>query len=990
MPRPLTIAVIGPRFLQLAVALCVSIGAMQWAPSVGELTAEERAADDVRPLAPAAVDFVRDVQPLLAKHCGRCHNATLRKGELDLSSASGISQGSESGAVIRGGQPSESPLLRLVESGEMPPEDDKRLPKEDVELLRRWIEQGAKMPTAAPQATASLHQHDILPILLLRCATCHGRQRQEGGLDVRSLASLLKGGKSGPAIVPGQPDASLLVRRIHAGEMPPKKQLASASVKPVESGELEKLRQWIAQGAREIDLRPDMPRGEPDPLVSDADRDFWSFRSPRWPQIPAGSAPATSVASSATLASPPRNEVDAFVSERLKMVQLGLAPQADRRTLLRRLSLDLCGLPPAPEWVDEFAEDEAPDAYERWVDRLLASPRHGERWAQFWLDLAGYSDSEGVQDSDLPRPFAYRYRDYVIRSLNSDKGYDRFLLEQLAGDELADYEHAETITTELADNLAATAMLGMTADGTFAGITGFVPDRLDVVDDQLKIVGGGIMGLTIGCARCHSHKFDPIPQRDYYRLAAIFKGALDEHDWLKPTRQGGPPGTSDRYLPYVPTEERREWERHTADVNRRVEELKTRLNVVAADETAKKELEKQIKSLEVQRRPEPLVRAVWDRGEPSPTYVLVRGDYRTPGRLVGPGMPAVLSDGRTPLTATPPWPGAKKTGLRLAFAQWLTSPGHPLTARVHANRLWKLHFGEGIVRTLDNFGRAGDPPSHPQLLDWLALKLERDGWSNKSLHRVLVTSSTYRQSSVTTDTQLERDPDNRLLSRFPLQRLEAESLYDCLLALADQLDVRPYGPPDLITARPDGLVVPAGSRAAYRRAIYLTHRRTQPVTLLADFDRPAMSPNCVSRFPSTVAPQALQLLNSELVRSLADALAERATQDVNAGRTSEGKAMVGVNSDAAAAWIDRVHRLAFARSPTAEQRAVGEKALNALRARWLSELAVKEPKNVPAQAPGDSGDTTQVSEQLSVEVERRARASYAHAVLNSAELLFVD
>ena len=230
---------------------------------------------------------------------------------------------------------------------------------------------------------------------------------------------------------------------------------------------------------------------------------------------------------------------------------------------------------------------------------------------------------------------------------------------------------------------------------------------------------------------------------------------------------------------------------------------------IASDAEAKKATEEQIKALEAQRRPEPLVRAVWDRGEPSPTYVLQRGNYLTPGRLVGPGFPSALTDGRTPLDATPPWPAARKTGLRLALAKWMTRPDHPLTARVFVNRVWKHHFGDGLVRTLDNFGRAGDPPSHPELLDWLARRFVSDGWSVKSLHRLIVTSATYRQSSAVSARQLELDPENRLLSRFPLRRLDAEALYDSLLALAGQLDARQFGPPDGITARPDGLVTSA-------------------------------------------------------------------------------------------------------------------------------------------------------------------------------------
>lgn len=897
----------------------------------------------------ADVRLEQHVRPLLTRLCQRCHGPTLHKAELDLSSVSGLLKGSESGPVVVPGKPDESELYKLVASGEMPPEPDKRLSRDEVALVRRWIEAGAVLN--APQSAArTLHQHDILPILMLRCATCHGRQKQEGGLDVRSRAALLKGGKSGPALVLAKPDQSLLVQRIHAGEMPPKKQLAAASVKPVESGELEKLRRWIADGAPELEVRPDAPNGEPDSLVSEADRRFWSFQPPRHVDVPlAAPSPLTE--------SRGAHAIDAFVAQRLHEHQLTLAPAADRSTLARRLSFDLLGLPPSPDRVARFSADDSPEAYERLVDELLASPRYGERWAQYWLDLAGYSDSEGVQDSDLLRPASYRYRDYVLRAFNSDKSYERFLWEQLAGDELADYERAPTITPELYDNLVATGFLGMTADGTFSGITGFVPDRLDVIDDQLKIVGGGLLGLTIGCARCHSHKFDPIPQRDYYRLAAIFKGALDEHDWLKPTRQGGPPGTSDRLLPYVTTEERKAWEDQERGLQARIDELKARLPALASDAETKKATEEQIKALEAQRRSEPLVRAVWDRGEPSPTYVLLRGNYLTPGRLVGPGFPSALTDGQTPLDATPPWPAARKTGLRLALARWMTRPEHPLTARVFVNRVWKHHFGDGLVRTLDNFGRAGDPPSHPELLDWLARRFVSDGWSVKSLHRLIVTSATYRQSSSVSAKQLELDPENRLLSRFPLRRLDAEALYDSLLALADQLDARQFGPPDGITARPDGLVTSASASGARRRSIYVLQRRTQPLTLLADFDRPSMSPNCVARAESTVAPQALHLLNNALVHELSVAFAERVIREVG---------------DDVSPQVDRVHAWACGVPLSGETREFAVTQVNELRERWRRQLQPTAGANVEREAA------------------RRALGNYAHAVMNSAGFVFVD
>ncbi|MFO0903357.1 MAG: PSD1 and planctomycete cytochrome C domain-containing protein [Pirellulales bacterium] len=910
--------------------------------------------------------FERDVKPLLERYCSHCHGERNHKAELSVVSLAGLRKGGESGPVLAAGKPAESPLFELVSTGHMPPAGEKRPTAAEVETLRRWIEQGYRSEDPANDAE-KIAFHEVLPILLLRCASCHGRQTQEAGLDVRSFESLMKGGKSGPAIRPGDASASPLLQRIAAGEMPPKAKLAAASVKPVEKGEYDKLQRWIEQGAAHPSPTIDVPNGEPDPLVSDADRQFWSFQPPAHPTIPLSFDDDAHAARRAASRTP----VDVFLDAELRKSDLRLQADADRAVLARRLTVDLLGVPPSVELVDEFVADDGPDAYERLVDRLLASPRYGERWAQFWLDLGGYSDSEGVQDSDLPRPWVYRYRDYVIRAWNADKTYDRFLLEQLAGDELADYEHAPQITAELSDNLVATAFLRLTADGTFAGITGFVPDRLDMIDDQLRIVGGSVLGLTIGCARCHSHKFDPFPQRDYYRMAAVFKGALDEHDWLKPTRQGGPPGTHDRYLPYAPAEERAGWEAHERQIQAQVDDLRRQLAAAGDDAEAKKRLEAEIKKAESQRRPEPLVRALWDRGDPSPTYILTRGNYLTPGRLVGPAFPSMLTDGRTPLVASPPWPNAQKTGLRLAFARWLATPDHPLTSRVFVNRLWKHHFGEGLVRTLDNFGRAGDPPSHPELLDWLARRFTHDAWSVKSFQRLVVTSSAFRQSSYLTQAALDRDPENRRLSRFPLKRLEAEAVYDSLLSLADLLDHRPYGPPDEFTARPDGLVTANATHGGYRRAIYVRHRRTQPVSLLADFDRPAMSPNCVARVDSTVAPQALYLLNNAQLQSWAESFAERAMQEAP-DRSDLDPAVVAQQR------LERLMRLAWSRTPSGEEREAFRTAYTELLATWRTRLAALE--KTPEKAPA----------MLELETQRRALAQTAHALMNSAGFLFVE
>ncbi len=446
-------------------------------------------------------------------NCLRCHGPETKKASLDLSTAAGIRAGGESGEILDPQNLAESVLYEYVHERIMPPEDEGELSDDEIATITTWITSGADLGESPVTAEQTLTQHDVLPTLLLRCAICHGRQRREGGLDVRTVSALLTGGETGPAIVPGKPDESLLVRKIHAGEMPPRKTLAFYSVKPVADHELEAIRKWIASGAPEVDVPPDVATTQPDPLVSDADRRFWAFQAPRSPDVPA-------VQDDDQVRSP----IDAFLLAKLAENGLTFSATTDRTTLIRRVHFDLLGLPPDPADVDDFVNDEDPDAYARLIDRVLASPHYGERWGQTWLDVAGYADSEGIQHADDIRPHAWRYRDYVIRAFNDDKPYDRFLLEQLAGDELVDVEHAAEITPEMADSLVATAFLRLAPDATYSPITGFVPDRLEVIDDEIEVFSSAVLGLTIKCARCHSHKFDPIPQRDYYRLAAVFKG----------------------------------------------------------------------------------------------------------------------------------------------------------------------------------------------------------------------------------------------------------------------------------------------------------------------------------------------------------------------------------------------------------------------------------------------------------------------------------
>ena len=860
-----------------------------------------------------------------------------------------------------------------------------------------------------PSAT-ELTQHDVIPIMMRRCTVCHGLRQQEAGLDLRTKASMLKGGNSGPAIVPGEPDESLLIKKVRAGEMPPRRRVVEVSVKPIEPAEIELIAKWIELGAPEAATDPHDAGAERDSLVTDNDRAFWSFQPPRRVAVPR--VQHTELV---------RNPIDAFVLTKLEPRGLTLSPEAGRLTLMRRAYLDLTGLPPEPAEVLAHLADDDPAAYDKMIDRLLASPRYGERWGRHWLDVAGYADSEGKTDQDLPRPFAWRYRDYVIRSFNADKPYDRFLIEQIAGDELADYEHAPEITPEIYDNLVATGFLRMAPDGTFANITNFIPDRLEVIADEIQVLASGVIGLTIGCARCHNHKFDPIPQRDYYRLADIFKGAYDEHDWLKPNpseiASSGKWGH--RLLPHVPTDERRSWEAADGDLKEQIASLKAAIDKQVAelkekyfaerlaklppelhddlrkmlatpaasrseverylaekfektlsldrDELKKidaefkkssDENEKATKALEAKRQPEPKIPALWDRGEPSPTYILRRGDYLNPGQLVGPGVPAVLTGGRGELAVAPPRPGANSTGRRLAFGRWLARPDNPLTARVMVNRIWKHHFGTGIVKTLGNFGTTGARPTHPELLDWLATEFVKQGWSWKAMHRLILLSNTYRQSSRFDEAAAAKDPENRLLWRMNPRRVEAESLRDSMLVVSGKLNPEMFGPgiypridPDVINtgSRPRWPLDAKDDHSTWRRSVYIFVKRSVILPLIEVFDCPATVVSGPVRAVSTVSPQALALMNNEFVLQQSGYFAERVVKEAGEDKRAQ---------------VVRAFGIALNRAPNAKE------------IEWSLSF-------LKSQAEG-------YAQRKSEKPEMAALRDFCHAVINLNEFVYVD
>jgi mono/diheme cytochrome c family protein len=870
----------------------------------------------------SAADFTPEVAALLRARCVACHSGASPQGGLDLSTAAAALRGGKSGRAVEPGASSRSLLIEKIVSGSMPP-GGPRLAAEDIRKLRMWID------AAAPQA-AGVTERDALSIFQMRCVVCHGKRRQEGGLDLRTHEARLRGGKSGPALVPGNPDESLLIRRIVAGDMPPAKLQFEFSVRPPSTAEVETLRRWIAAGAPQ----GGDPASDTDTAVTERDRDFWAFQPPQPRPVPP-------VKNRTQVLTP----VDAFLLEKLEANGLGFSPSAPATVLARRAYLAVTGMPPSPEELDAFLSDRRPEAWNRLVEKLLESPRYGERWARFWLDAVGYSDSEGKVDADELRPQAWRYRDYVIRSLNADKPYDQFLREQIAGDEMVSWHGRKEVSAAELEKLVATGFWRMAPDGTYSPPQSFLPERMNVIADQLEVFGSAILGLTVGCARCHNHKYDPLPQRDYYRLSAILQTAYDPYDWVIPTK---------RHLNVGLAEEWREAEQANAPIEAEIKKLeqaqRERENLPKSEADA---LRKRLAELKAKLKPLPHVRALYDMGgEPSGAYLLRRGDALAPGEEVTPGVPAVLA------ASLPPYRAIKtgeSSGRRLALAEWVTHPNHPLTARVIVNRIWMHYFGRGIVSTPANFGRTGAPPSHPELLDWLAGELVRNGWRLKAIHRLILRSAAFRQSSRVASEVASKDPDNILLSRMPLRRLDADALYDSILNVTGQLDDTPFGPPSPIEVKPDGEVVPKPSARGYRRSIYLLQRRRTPLTMLETFDTPPMAPNCIERPRSVVATQALQLMNSSATIEHARHLAGRILDEQPAARVEQ-------------AW-----RRTLGRAPSAAEARQAAAALQDFEQHWKAELAGRRepsPQRWKAQwlALGD----------------------LIHTLLNSAEFSYVD
>ncbi len=764
---------------------------------------------------------------------------------------------------------------------------------------------------------------------------CHGAGRM-GGLDLRQRESALKGGTRGPAILPGNASQSLLyqaVLRSGPVQMPP-------GNKGLSAGDISAIKSWIDSGANWTEG------------TLSTEPAWWSFKKVRRPAVPANNA---------------KNPIDAFIQAKLVEQKLSPVEKADRRTLIRRATFDLLGLPPTAEEVSAFLADASPDAYDKLIDRLLASPRYGERWGRHWLDVVRYADTGGFE-TDVYFPNAWRYRDYVIQSFNQDKPYNRFIQEQIAGDELfpddLDLNGGFEVPASKLKNLDARIATGMYTIGPayheaalFGGQV-----RYEWLTDVVDTTGEAFLGLTLGCSRCHDHKFDPLTQRDYHAMMAVFAGSEEREipvvsqfsifgfksgypNWLKVedlkaaiNRIDGTARkrvvdrirnqfSAEALAAYdIPFSQRSAAQRtlalpveqamSAAGLEENAQGKEPDIPLTPDEDEERKRLIVELGQASLKANPVLPTATVLGHAAVTPViHMTHRGDWRAQGEKVDPAFPAVLANNET----IPDGPELKLQR-RKALATWLTKPDHPLTARVIVNRVWHWHFGRGIVATPNDFGRQGEEPTHPELLDWLAGDFVAQGWSLKKLHRTIMLSEAYQRSSHGDEANARVDANNRYLWRMNRLRLDAETLRDSVLSASGELKTKMGGKP----------VIPKLSKEEYtvmwsrnqwpesmdpaehnRRSVYLYVKRTFPLPMLSAFDTPDTSMSCSRRDNTTVAPQALTLMNGEFMVSRAAQLADRISKE---SPDPKGR-------------IDRLWQISFGRAPSGAER---EKALAAI------------------------------------------------------------
>ena len=751
-----------------------------------------------------------------------------------------------------------------------------------------------------------LFERDVRPVLREYCLDCHGAsETKEGGLDLRLVRFMVAGGDSGTAIHASNANDSLFLQRIVAGEMPPGEHKVPAD-------KVELLRKWIEGGAKTARSEPEqIGPGVP---ITEEDRDYWAFRPIVRPEIKTLNGDHRI-----------RTPIDALLADAMPE-GLKFSVDAERGVLIRRLFFDLIGLPPTADELARWMNSPATDWYEQLVDELLDSPHYGERWGRHWLDVAGYAESEGQTVQDADRPWAWKYRDYVIRSFNSNKPFDRFITEQLAGDELAGPKQVDW-NEEQIELLTATGFLRMAADGTGSGDNS--PEaRNKVIGDTLKIVSTSLLGVSVGCAQCHDHRYDPISQLDYFAMRAVFEPAFDWQNWRVPearrvslyTAANREQSAAIDKEAQVVAEERgakqAEFMKQALDkeLMKYEELLRGQLRMAYETKEAErtpeqaqllkqypsvnitpgvlyqylpdaaeqlKKLDAQIAAIRARKPKEEFIQALTEVPDRIPdTHLFHRGEFQQPKQKVLPAdLTIAAPEGQLPSLPERD-PTLLTSGRRLAYARWLTSGKHPLVARVIVNRVWMHHFGQAIVATPSEFGKLGVEPTHPVLLDWLADEFMQSGWDLKQLHRLILMSTAWRQTSVRDPKMVAIDAENKYYWHKSLQRLDAEVLRDRMLVASGTLERTLFGVSVPIKEDETGQTIVDGQQK--RRSVYVRVRRSQPVAMLQSFDAPVMDVNCERRPVSTVATQSLILMNGEFALQQAELLGDRVTREAKA------------------------------------------------------------------------------------------------------------
>jgi len=859
---------------------------------------------------PEAEFFESKVRPVLAR-CYGCHAENATAG-LRLDSRAGLLKGGRSGPAIQPGDPEGSILLHAIQGikGRMAmPPAGQRLEPHAFEALEQWIAMGAPWPMSPRE----FFEARVKPVLESKCFGCHLTEPQ-GGLRMDSLEALLKGGKSGPALVKGDADASLLVKAVryeHDLKMPPTGALPA--------NEVDDIVQWIADGAV-------WGQGAGKALqpyeISEEHRQHWAFQPLRQGAVP---TPASAYESA--------NAVDRFLLARLESEGLEPSPLASKRTMIRRLTFDLTGLPPTPQEIKDFLADESQTAYSDLVERLLRSPRYGERWGRHWLDLVRYADTAG-DSGDFPVPEAYKYRNYVIDAFQGDKPYDEFIREQIAGDLLPSHGEPERWS-----KIVATGYLAISRR------IGVSPHRLRhiTLEDTIDNLGKTFLGLSVQCARCHDHKFDPIPTADYYALYGILDSSVF-------------PSPGAEHLPYrsnfiyrVGADEAREvlaeyeqgityWNDREREKFREYQSFQNKLITTPGRNriVVWAELQELRAERAVFARTEPPLETAYaiSEGVGKDSHIHQAGDPRSKGPEVRRGFLQILGGAKLP-------PSYEGSGRRL-LADWIADEDNPLTARVMVNRIWHHHFGTGLVSTTSDFGVRGTPPTHPELLDYLARYFIDSGWSVKDMHRLIVHSRAYRQVSSDSGYNFDKDPQNQLVWRFNRRRLDAEQIRDSILAFSGELDLSKGGRHPFPHRRtyfyrqhePFAEYFPTN-----RRSVYIMQGRIQKNPYLDLFDGPDGNLPMSERKSTTTTLQALYLMNSEFMHEQAQAMAERWSADLP------------VRDD----FLEKATETIFARSPSAQD--------------------AEQAASYFATADG---------------TQEQRRAGYLRAMLASNEFLFVD